>query len=186
MVLRSSNARTMQTRQRSREGLWFCQVLVSGPMTALAAASPQHKVTIFGRRTSGSYGGHKEGPQGRKGSISPLHCVECRTINSPLELIPTKWKLILIYSCRSTWPTWSSTCRSVRTTQASSTLWMGPTSQHLKVSHRLATHLHLCNTSGYLHPSVVTLERSAWEPKDCTVAGSMGYSSSWENEQIPH
>ena len=50
-------------------------VLVSGPITALAAASPQRKVNISGRRTSGPRGGHKEGPQGRKGSISPLRCV---------------------------------------------------------------------------------------------------------------
>ena len=46
-------------------------VLVSGPITALAAASPQRKVTIFGRRTSGPCGGRKEGPQGRKGSVTP-------------------------------------------------------------------------------------------------------------------
>ena len=47
-------------------------VLVSGPITALAAALPQRKVTISGRRTSGPRGGRKESPQGRKGSVSPL------------------------------------------------------------------------------------------------------------------
>ena len=50
-------------------------VLVSGPITALAAASPQRKVTVSGRRTSGPHGGRKEGPQGRKGSVTPLRCV---------------------------------------------------------------------------------------------------------------
>ena len=48
------------------------RVLVSGPITSLAAASPQWKVTVFGRRMSGLCGGRKEGPQGRKGSITPL------------------------------------------------------------------------------------------------------------------
>jgi hypothetical protein len=51
------------------------QVLVSGPITALAAASPRRKVTILGRRTSGPYGGRKEGPQGHKGSVTSLRCV---------------------------------------------------------------------------------------------------------------
>ena len=59
MVLRSRNAR----------------VSVSGSIAALAAASPQREVTISGRRTSGPCGGRKEGPQGRKGSVSPLGCV---------------------------------------------------------------------------------------------------------------
>ena len=40
-------------------------VLVSGPITALVAASPRRKVTFFGRRTSGPCGGRKDvrGPQ---------------------------------------------------------------------------------------------------------------------------
>ena len=50
-------------------------VLVSGPITALAAASPQLKVTFSGRRTSGPCGGREEGPQGRKGSVTLLRCV---------------------------------------------------------------------------------------------------------------
>ena len=37
--------------------------------------SPQRKVTISGRRTSGPHGGRKEGPQGRQGSVRPLCCV---------------------------------------------------------------------------------------------------------------
>ena len=45
------------------------QVLVSGPITALAAASPQRKVTIFGGHTSGLCGGRKEGPQGFKAGV---------------------------------------------------------------------------------------------------------------------
>ena len=36
-------------------------VLVNGPITALAAASPRRNATIFGRRTSGPCGGRKEG-----------------------------------------------------------------------------------------------------------------------------
>ena len=74
MVPRSRNAMTTQMLQRSREVVVLRQVLVSGPMTALAAASPQRKVTLFGRRASGPCGGHKEGPQGHKGSITPLRC----------------------------------------------------------------------------------------------------------------
>ena len=61
------------------------RVLVSGPITALAAASPQQKVTISGRRTSGPRGGRKEGPQGRKGVHEPLALREHGTIISPLK-----------------------------------------------------------------------------------------------------
>ena len=67
---------TTQTLRRSREPVVVLrQVLVSGPITALAAASPRRKVTIFGRRTSGPCGGREEGPQGLKGSVTPLRCV---------------------------------------------------------------------------------------------------------------
>ena len=56
-----------QTLWRSREPLWFCvRFLVSGPITT----RPQPKVIIFG--------GRKEGPQGRKGSVTPLRCVNVR------------------------------------------------------------------------------------------------------------
>ena len=48
------------------------RALVSGPITALAAASPWRKFTIFGRRASGPFGGRKEGPQRRMGSVTPL------------------------------------------------------------------------------------------------------------------
>ena len=61
---------------------------VSGPITALASASRRRKVKISGRRTSGPGGGRKEGPQGRKGSVTPL-----RTISSPLNL---KYNLFLM------------------------------------------------------------------------------------------
>ena len=65
-------------------------VFISGPITALAVASPQRKVTISGRRTSGPHGGRKEGPQGRKGlllrergtRISPL---DTRNMQAPLH-----------------------------------------------------------------------------------------------------
>ena len=61
------------------------RVLVSGPITALVAASPRWKVTIFGSRTSGPCGGgRKEGPQGHKGSVTPLR--KRGTIISPLVL----------------------------------------------------------------------------------------------------
>ena len=64
MVGHRRNAMTMQSLQRSHEtGLDLCRVLVSGPRS---------KVTIFGRRTSGPCCGHKEGPQGHKGSVHPL------------------------------------------------------------------------------------------------------------------
>ena len=59
------------------------QVLVSGPITALTAASPQRKVTFFGRRTSGPRGGRKEGPRGRKGVRNPFVLRERGTIISP-------------------------------------------------------------------------------------------------------
>ena len=64
------------------------QVLVSGPITALVAAwkVPQRKVTIFGKRTSGPCGGCKEGLQGRKGSITPLRCMNDHDHNQPLSL----------------------------------------------------------------------------------------------------
>ena len=42
-------------------------VSVSGPITALAAASPQQKVTISGRSKSGPGGGRKEGRQDGRG-----------------------------------------------------------------------------------------------------------------------
>ena len=72
----SRNARTTQTLQRSREPvLVLRRVLVSGPITALAAASPRWKVKICVRRTSGPCGGRKEGPQGSNGSVTPLRCV---------------------------------------------------------------------------------------------------------------
>ena len=44
------NAMTTQTLRRSREPVLFLRrVSVSGPITALAAASPKRKVTIVGR-----------------------------------------------------------------------------------------------------------------------------------------
>ena len=58
-------------------------VLVSGPITAHAAAAPQRKVYIFGRPTSGPCGGRKEGPQGREGSVNPLGLRQRGTIISP-------------------------------------------------------------------------------------------------------
>ena len=71
----------MQTLRRSREPVLVRRrVLVS---TTLAAASPQQKVAIFGRRTSGACGGHKEGPQGRNGP-NPLVLLQRGTIISPL------------------------------------------------------------------------------------------------------
>ena len=72
------------TLTRSWTFMVLCQVLVSGPITALAAALPRRKVTISGRSTSGSYGGRKEGPRGRKGSVSPLVLGERGTMISPL------------------------------------------------------------------------------------------------------
>ena len=50
-------------------------VLVSGPITALAAASPWRKVKQFGRSPSGPFGGRKERPQGRKRSVTSLRCM---------------------------------------------------------------------------------------------------------------
>ena len=56
--------------ERSREpDLALRQVLVSGPITALAAASPRRGVTIFGRRTLGPCGGRNDG------SVTPLRCL---------------------------------------------------------------------------------------------------------------
>ena len=52
--------------------------VLSGPITALTAASPRRKVTTFGRRTSGRCGGRKEGPQGREGSVTPSCCINVR------------------------------------------------------------------------------------------------------------
>ena len=60
---------------QSRTFVVLRRVLVSGPITALAAAPPRWKVTIYGRGTSGPCGGRKKGPQGRQGSVTPLRGV---------------------------------------------------------------------------------------------------------------
>ena len=83
MVPRRHNVRTAQTLRCSSEPvLVMRQVLLSEPITALAAASPQRKVTrrLQKRRTSGPCGGRKEGPQGRNGSVNPLALRQCGTI----------------------------------------------------------------------------------------------------------
>ena len=78
MVQRSRNAMTTQPLRRSRESVLVpCWVLVSGPITALAAVSPVRK------GTSGRCGGRKEGPQGRKGSVTPLRCVNVGPLSAP-------------------------------------------------------------------------------------------------------
>ena len=65
---------------------WICAgVYVSGPNTALALASPRSKDTLFERCTSGPCGGHKEGPQGRNGSVNPLAVRQHGTITKPLQ-----------------------------------------------------------------------------------------------------
>ena len=75
-----------QTLCRSREPvLVLRQVLVSGPITAGAAASPPRKVTVFGRHTSGPTVGRKEGPQERNGSVDPLALSRRGTITKPLR-----------------------------------------------------------------------------------------------------
>ena len=80
MVPRRRNAITTQTLQRSPEHVLVLRwVLVSGPITALADASPRCKVPIFGRCTSG----REEGPQGCKGSVNPLALRRRRTIAKP-------------------------------------------------------------------------------------------------------
>ena len=60
---------------KTRRSLVLRRVLVSGPITALAAVSPRRKGTIFRRRTSGPCGGRDEGPQGRNGSATSLRCL---------------------------------------------------------------------------------------------------------------
>ena len=61
MVPRRRNARTMPSLRRSREpALVPRRVLVSGPITALAAALHRRMVTHFGRRSLGPWGGRKE------------------------------------------------------------------------------------------------------------------------------
>ena len=59
------------------------RVYVGGPITALAAASPRRKVRILGSRTSGPFGGRKEGPKGCNGSVNPLALRQCGTITEP-------------------------------------------------------------------------------------------------------
>ena len=56
---------------------------LSGPITALAAASPRLEVTIFWRRTSGPCGGRKEGPKrpcvaGTWNNKKPLSASACK------------------------------------------------------------------------------------------------------------
>ena len=67
---------------RADYGSTFMQRNDHADASALAAASLQLKVIIFGRRTSGPCGGRNEGPQGR----NPLALGERRTIISPLVL----------------------------------------------------------------------------------------------------
>ena len=70
---RRGNTMTMQTLRRICEPVLVVgRVLMSGHITALAAALPRSKVIILGRRTSDPCGGRKEGPQGRNGSVNPL------------------------------------------------------------------------------------------------------------------
>ena len=59
MVPRSHDARTPQTRLRPSPEpvLVLRRVSVSGPLTALAAASPPRKVNIFGRPLRWTKGG---------------------------------------------------------------------------------------------------------------------------------
>ena len=47
MVLRSRNARTIQTRRRSRE---LRRVLVSGPITALVVGGTRQAIAVDARR----------------------------------------------------------------------------------------------------------------------------------------
>ena len=69
---------------RSREPvLVLRRVCGSGPITGLAAASPQRKVIIFGSRMSGPYGGRKEGPQRGNWSVNPLALCQRPTITKP-------------------------------------------------------------------------------------------------------
>ena len=62
----------------------------SGPITALAAASPRLEVTIFGRRTSGPCGGRKEGPKrpcvaGTWNHKKPLSASACKRWDGAVE-----------------------------------------------------------------------------------------------------
>ena len=79
--------RTTQRLPRSREPVLVLRrlVLVSGPIKALAAASPRRKDKMFGRHMSGPCGGRKEVPEENYGSIIPLALRRRRTIISPLE-----------------------------------------------------------------------------------------------------
>ena len=63
---------------------FLCRGLMSGPITALAAAASRQKVTIFVRRMSGPCGVRKEGPRGREGSVSTLLTDKGLTMISPL------------------------------------------------------------------------------------------------------
>ena len=82
---------------------WFCVwFLVSGPITALAAASPRRKVTIFGRRTSGPCSGRKEGPQGRKGVRKPPCVASTWNHNQPFSLPSARY--VIRHRCQSLQP----------------------------------------------------------------------------------
>ena len=84
MVGRRRNAMTTQSLRRTREPVMVLHgVLVSGPITALAAASPRQKVYIFGRRMPGPCGVRKEGPQGRQGSVTPFALRQRPAITEP-------------------------------------------------------------------------------------------------------
>ena len=72
---------------------------MSGQVTALAAASPRHKGTLFGRHTSGPCGGRKEGPQGRNESVNPLALRQRGTITKPLP-----WGTAAVVEERESYP----------------------------------------------------------------------------------
>ena len=87
MVPRRRNAMTTQTARGSRKHVLLLRwALVGGPITALAAALPRRKITIFGRRAPGPWGGRKEGPQGRNRSVNPFALHRCGTKTEPLLL----------------------------------------------------------------------------------------------------
>ena len=81
---------------------------MSGPITGLPAASPRHKVQIFGRRTSGPRGGRKEGPQGvRK---PPLRCIDVERSSDRTDVLERSHSHVSCVPLRSTsWAVrWSS------------------------------------------------------------------------------
>ena len=119
LVPRSRNTTPMQTLPRSPHR-GFSERTNHSPY----GWSPQRKITISGRRTSGPHGGRKEGLQGRKGSVTPLGCVNAgpESALKPSSL----WLTLLLPHAEGGFLQRLETCDNIRWHEWSLQLLHGP------------------------------------------------------------